>query len=199
MALWTISWEAGSGGERIAELLAGRAGVPLVDPHAVAARQDVVDDEHSKRLPPWVSGVALSAPVFGISHEVLVEQSTAPSARERIEAVILEAARRPCVIADCAAFAILSDHPNACHVRVRAPLEWRARQYARDNCVSCEAARRALVREERHRHFQVRRAYGRALDSVDNFTIVCDTSRLQPDDLVGMLLAAGRANADLLA
>jgi cytidylate kinase len=193
MALWTISWEAGSGGERIAELLADRAGVSLVDPQAVLR---ATSEDRADRLVPWLSGLALSAPVFGITPEVLVEKSTAPTARERIEAVILEAARSPCVIADCAAFAILSDHPNACHVRVRAPLEWRARLYARDNCLSCEVARRALVRDERHRHYHVRRAYGRAPDSADNFTVVCDTSRLQVDDLVRVLLVAGRAGAD---
>jgi cytidylate kinase len=197
MTVWTISWQAGSGGERVAHLLAERAGVPLVHPETVASVRGAFESEVG-RLTSWLCDVAASAaPVFVAPADLFAARRELPSARELIESVILEAARSPAVVVDCSAFAILAGHPGACHVRIRAPLEWRIQLYARENCLSRQAAKHALDRLERQRNALVQRQYAGALDSVDNFTIVCDASRFPLNDLVGVLLVAGR-HADQL-
>jgi cytidylate kinase len=202
MPHWTISWQEGSGGEVVARLLAQRAGVPLVDAETVA---EAVEREFDLgggggrllRLLPYFARAA--APVFSVvPDETAIEESPCPSRLEMTESVILEAARSPCVVADCSAFAILAEHPSACHARIRAPLEWRIKRYASENCLSWEVAKRAVVQVERQRQLHLRRAYGRLLDSVDNFTVVFDASRFALDDLVGALLAWGRRGADQL-
>ena len=198
MALWTISWQAGSGGEKVARLLADRAGVPLVDllsPGAAPSQSE--KGARVTHLAPWVSDLALAAaPVFffPVAEEVIAR----PSPRERVESMILEAGRTSCVVADCSAFAILADHRGACHVRIRAPLEWRIGMHARENCLSWEASRRTLLNLDRQRNDDVRRAYGRTLESAENFTVICDLSRLRLDDLVEVLLIAGRRRVDQL-
>jgi cytidylate kinase len=194
MTVWTISWQAGSGGERVAHLLAERAGVPLVHPETVAAVRGAFESNaRMGRLTSWLSDIAASgAPVFVAPTDLLAARTELPSARELIESVILEAARSPAVVVDCSAFAILAGHPGACHVRIRAPLEWRVRLYASENCLSRQESKQAVDRLERQRNAFVQRQYGAVLDSVDNFTIVCNASRFPPNDLVGVLLAAGR-------
>src|SRR5688572_4508054 len=187
MTVWTISWQAGSGGERVAHLLAERAGVPLVDPQTVAAVRGALESEgRMGRVTTWLSDVgALAAPMFVAPADLLAARSELPSARELMESVILEAARSPAVVVDWSSFAILAEHPSACHVRIRAPLEWRIRLYAYENCLSRQASKQALDRLERQRNAFVQRRYRRVLDSVDNFTIVCDASRFPLNDLVG--------------
>jgi cytidylate kinase len=194
MTVWTISSQAGSGGERVAHLLAERAGVPLVHPQTVTGvRRAFEIDGHMGRLTSWLSDVAISAaPVFVAPTDLLAPRSELPSARELIESVILEAARLPAVVVDCSAFAILAGHPNACHVRIRAPREWRIRLYARENCLSRQESKQAVDKLERQRNAFLQRQYRGKLDSVDNFTIVCDASRFPLNDLVGVLLVAGR-------
>jgi cytidylate kinase len=198
MTVWTISWQVGSGGERIAHLLAERAGVPLVDPRTVAAARGRFE-KHGQvgRIAPWISDLSLSAAVLGAATDVIA-RSALPSVREVIDSVILEAARSPAVITGCSAFAVLADHPSACHVRIRAPLDWRIRLYARENCLSLEASKRALLRLERKSDAQVQRAYRGMLDSAEHFTLICDSSRFLLDDLVAVLLRAGRRSADQL-
>jgi hypothetical protein len=193
MGVWTISWQAGSGGERAARLLAERAGVPLVDSEMVhAAVRSELERQGRTPFPPWVIELALSvAPMLGVAPEPVHERSVSPNAREMAASVILEAARSPCVVADHAAFAILADHPGTCHVRIRAPLAWRIQTYARENCLSREAAKHAVAAADRHGRLYVERTYRRMLASEANFTVVCDASRLQLDDLVSVMLVAG--------
>jgi cytidylate kinase len=193
MTVWTISWQVGSGGERAAHLLAERAGVPLIDPYTVVAVRAASDrDPGMGRLMSWLSEAAASAAPMFVPPTDLTQRSELPSVRELIESIILEGARSPAVVVDWSAFAILAEHPGACHVRIRAPLEWRIQLYARQHCLSRQASKQELDRLERQRNAFVERRYRRTLDSVDNFTVVCDASRFPLDDLVGVLLVAGR-------
>ena len=191
MTVWTISAEAGSGGEHIARLLSERAGVPLVDPVTIG------NDTTSRawlgvgRVASWFSEAgACAGSMFVASADLRVTQ---PEERELSESLIHEAARSPAVIDDWCAFAVLAEHPGACHVRLRAPLEWRIARYARDNCVPARVAEQALRTLERRRCAYVRRRHGCKLDAPENFTLVCDASRLPFPDLVEVLLAAARA------
>jgi Cytidylate kinase-like family len=192
MTVWTISAQAGSGGEQIARRLSERAGVPLVDPlttdGAPLGRRGV------RRIASWFTQAgACSGSMFVATADLRLVQPD-PSDRELSESLISEAARSPAVIADWSAFAVLADHPAACHVRVRAPLAFRIALYARENCVSAGVAEQALRALERERCAYVRQRHGRRLEAPENFTLVCDVSRLPLSDLVEVLLvAAGRS------
>ena len=194
MTVWTISAQAGSGGEQIARLLSQRAGVPLVDPVTIGN-----DTTHWARLgigrvASWFSEVGACAGVmFVASADLRVTQAQVPTERELSESLICEAARSPAVIDDWSAFAILAEHPGACHVRLQAPLEWRIARYARENCVPARVAEQALRTLERRRCAYVRRRHGLRLDAPENFTLVCDASRLTFLDLVEVLLTAATA------
>jgi cytidylate kinase len=194
VTVWTISAQAGSGGEQIARLLSERAGVALVDPRTIGndtmhwARLGVV------RVASWFSEAgACAGSMFVASADLRVTQAQVPTERELSESLICEAARSPAVIDDWSAFAVLAEHPGACHVRLRAPLDWRIARHARENCVSARVAEQELRSLERRRCGYVRRRHGRTLDAPENFTLVCDASRLPFPDLVEVLLTAARA------
>lgn len=199
MPLWTISWQAGSGGRRIASALADRANVQLVDAEWVGAFvQRALDahGHHTRALWRWLASLGTAAgPMFGATWGSVDDGDCPPSRRELCEAAILEASRSPSVVADCFAFALLASRPNACHVRIRAPLTWRVRRYSLEHCISTEAASRELVRLERQHRMHTLRRHHRRLDSASNFTVVCDASQYQPDEIVDMLLVAGEPTA----
>jgi cytidylate kinase len=194
VTVWTISAQAGSGGEHLARLLSERAGVPLVDPLTPGNETANWARAGVGRVASWFSEAgACAGSMFVATADLRVAQPAVPTERELSAALIREAARSPAVIADWSAFAVLAEHPGACHVRVRAPLEWRVARFARDNCVPAREAEQALRTLERSRCAYVRRRHGRNLDAAENFTLVCDASRLPCSDLVEVLLTAAKA------
>lgn len=196
MSVWTISAQAGSGGEHIARLLSEQAGVPLVDPGTIGNDTTNWEWLGVGRVASWFSEAgAFAGSMFLASADLRVSQPEVPTERELIESVIHEAARSPAVIADWSAFAVLAEHPGACHVRLRAPLEWRIARHARENCVPARVAAQDLRTLERRRCAYVRRRHGRRLDAPENFMLVCDASRLPFPDLVEVLLFAARLSA----
>jgi cytidylate kinase len=196
MTVWTISWQEGSGGETAARLLARRASVELIDAETVATAvwaEVALGKRTGSPCPSWLRDLALPVGLLlGAAPEVPADCLQSRTLREMTEDAIREAARWPCVVTGCAAFAILADHLGACHVRIRAPMSWRAQRYACDNLLSLAAARMALARVDRQRRVYIYRAYRRRLDSATNFSVVCDASRFELDDLVEVLFAAGR-------
>src|SRR6266498_2306937 len=190
MAVWTISSDEGSGGDEVARALAARVGVPLLDAETIASavRSEMgAEGRVGRRVASWLCDCVLSIPpVFGLVPPA--------SRRELTERLILEAARSSCVVAYCTAFAVLAEHPGACHVRIRAPFDWRVRRHARENCLSRETSRKLLLRVDRKRAAYVRRVYGNRLNRFESFTVVCDSSRFGLDDLIDVLLIAGGAS-----
>jgi cytidylate kinase len=90
-----------------------------------------------------------------------------------------------------AAFAAMTQHPAAVHVRLQAPLEWRIARYSRDHIVDRRCAEKA-VRHDDH----VKRAWVKSLYHLDvrdggRFAVVLDVSRFSAERLVEIMLAAG--------
>jgi cytidylate kinase len=199
VTVWTISAEGGTGGDAIAAMLAERAGVPLLDREALApmAREiekdfelcdvEAIEEHLVGRLAPLALGVAVS----GGSPEAVRELRLRQCLPQLGHALLKKASRWPAVILAPAAFAGLSDHPSAVHVRLRAPFDWRVARIAREQLLDRKKAEK-VVRHDEH----VQRAWAKAvfranIDDPNAFTLAVDVSRLAPDRIVDLMLAAG--------
>jgi cytidylate kinase len=203
MTVWTISAQEGTGGTRVAAALAAAAGVPLLDREALSALAHAVDpalpelDELEARFGRFTM-LSLSAALSVGSVEAFQEVDLRHRLPDLGRAVLGEAARASCVIYLPAAFAALSDHPSALHVRLHAPLECRIASYQREHIVDRRCAEKALKRDDHRMQAWVRSLYRADIDDARRFSLVLDTSRFTPERLAEILLAAGGVQAALV-
>jgi hypothetical protein len=197
MRIWTISAEAGAGGERIAADLAQAAAVPLLDFKALSSLLpdqlgDVPDLAHlEERVGGRLNAIGLSLAMIGTGSALaLSELEFRRTLPELGSAVLGEAARSSCVILAQSAFLGLRDHVSAVHVRIHAPLEWRIDAYQRDNVIDRPAAERAVKHDDHMTRTWVKTMYHANLDDYSLFSVVLDASRLSPERVVEMLIAA---------
>jgi Cytidylate kinase-like family len=201
MAVWTISAQAGTGGDDVAVRLAVAAGVPLLDRKTLAlfahALNPLVEDgdELEARVGGPLNLAALSMAMTTGSVDAFQELQLRQTLPELGRAVVADAARYPCVIFATAAFAALPEHPSAIHVRLRAPLEWRIASYQREHLVDRHCAEKALKRSDHLNHAWVKTLYRADVDDSRLFSIVVDASRSSPERVVEILLAAGGVHA----
>jgi hypothetical protein len=201
MAVWTISAQQGTAGDRVAELLATAAGVPLIDRASLAAfacelKPELGDSDDLEALvgsPVRLAG--LSVGMFSGSVEAFRELQLRSTLPELGRTIMSEAARLPCVILASGAFAALPLHSSAVHVRLWAPLEWRIRTYQRERIVDRRCAEKAVKRDDHVTCAWVKSLYGVELGDSRQFSLVLDTSRLSQDRLVEILLAAAGITA----
>jgi hypothetical protein len=197
MRIWTISAAAGAGGERIAADLAEAAGVPLLDFKVLSSLlpdelRDVPDLAHlEERVGGRLNAIGLSLAMIGTGSALaLSELEFRRTLPELGRAVLGEAARSSCVILAQSAFLGLRDHVSAVHVRIHAPLEWRIDAYQRDNVIDRGAAERAVKHDDHMTRTWVKTLYHANLDDYSLFSVVLDASRLSPERVVEMLIAA---------
>lgn len=205
MAVWTISWQEGTGGEELALRLAEAADVPLVDRQVVEAVAEALRMDPSaaadleRHLPgPFIRWGIAAAAAFGMSAEAAAAMRLVPTLREATEHAIREVARQPCVVVGRGAFAILADHPGAYHLRLWAPLSRRVARYAHAHCISQADAERAVRRDDLEKQQYIRRVYQRQIDDPANFTLVLDVSRFDLDTLVEVALDAAHRHAAIV-
>jgi cytidylate kinase len=200
MTVWTIDAEPGTGGHAIARELAHRAGIPLVDEQfslalALDLGTTVAAAREYERAAPWVVRHAL---LIGMSArpgpELALELRRLDDARQAVGRVVHEAARTPCVIFGRCAYELLGSHPGALHARLWAPLQWRIERAARNGCSSTAEARRRLIRAERDR-LRANRWLLRRRGPATPVHVACDASRLAPEAIVELLLAAAGREA----
>jgi cytidylate kinase len=201
MAVWTVSAEQGTGGDRVSANLAAAADVALIDRDALAllARDlnpDVTGGESIDELERSVgrggiSLLALGVPFSPIAAEMVRQMQLQHALPELGRAVTAQAARQPCVISAAGAFAAMPRHPAAVHVRLRAPLEWRVAQYAREHCVNHRCAEKAVRTDDHKKHAWLKSIYHIDIADPGHFALVLDVSRFSCDRIVETLLAAG--------
>jgi cytidylate kinase len=202
MTIWTISAQAGTGGDRIAAELAASAGVPLLDRQTLARfahdlNPDELEVEDIEQIEERFEGrlrvLALSTAMTtaAVAAVALPEIQFRNRLPELGRAVFSEVARQPCVILSPAAFAALSEHPGAVHVRLHAPLETRIAAYQRDHLVDRGRAAKAISHDDHVKGALVRSLYHVDVDDGRRFGLVLDASRFTPGRLVEILLAAG--------
>jgi hypothetical protein len=200
MGVWTISAQAGTGGEDVAARLAVAAGVPLLDRKTLALFAHELNplvadgDELEKRVGGALNLAALSMAMTTGSLDAFQELQLRKTLPELGRAVVGDAARHPCVIFAAAAFAALPEHPSAIHVRLRAPLDWRIANYQREHLVDRRCAEKSLKHDDHLRHKWVKTLYHVDVDESRHFSVVLDVSRFAPERLVETLLAAGGAH-----
>jgi Cytidylate kinase-like family len=197
MRVWTISAEAGAGGERVAADLAAAAEVPLLDFKALSSLMpeelgDVPDLAHlEERVGGRLNAIGLSLAMIGTGSALaLSELEFRRTLPELGRAVLGEAARTSCVILAQSAFLGLRDHVSAIHVRIHAPLEWRIDAYQRDNVVDRAAAERAVKHDDHMTRTWVKTMYHANMDDYSLFSVVVDASRFSTQQVVEMLVAA---------
>lgn len=197
MAVWTISAQEGTAGDRVAARLAASAGVPLLDRASleVFARElnpeigDIEDLQESAGGLIKLAG--LSVGMTGGSVDAFRELQVRRTLPELGRTIMSEAARSPCVILAAGAFAALPDHCSAVHVRLWAPAEWRIRTCQREHVVDRRSAEKAVRHDDHVKRVWVKSLFGVDVDDFRRFTLVLDASRLSEDRLLEILLAAG--------
>jgi len=201
MAVWTVSAEQGTGGDRVSAALAAAADVALYDRDALAllAREinpDVtgagtIDELERSVGRGSVTLLALGIPFSPIAGEAVRQLQLCHALPELGRAVTLRAARTPSVIFASGAFAALDAHPSATHVRLRAPLEWRIARYANEHLVNHRCAEKAVREDDHRKHAWIKSIYHVDISDPKHFSVVLDVSRFAADRLVETLLAAG--------
>ena len=196
MVIVTISWQLGIDGERVGAMLGERLGLPVVDGEVVDAvmhalrtgRADAADME--RFVPTWGANLAVSLLATAGMPAARADVLRAECAHTAVEAVIREAAKQSCVIMGRGGFALLADHPGACHVRITAPADWRAARLAAGECLPLERAERRIDSDDRNRAAFVRHYHQRRIDDPGNFHLVLAAERFRPDELVDVIAAA---------
>jgi cytidylate kinase len=202
VTVWTISAQEGTGGTHVAAALAAAAQVPLLDREGLSLLAHEIEpalpdlDELEARFGRFTM-LSLSAALSVGAAEAFQEVELRHKLPELGRTVLGEAARSSRVIYVPAAFAALSGHPSAVHVRLCAPLECRIASYQREHLVDRRCAEKALKHADHRMQAWVKSLYHADIDDARRFSLVLDTSRFSPDRLVEILLAAGGVHTAL--
>jgi hypothetical protein len=206
MAVWTVSAEQGTGGDRVSANLAAAADVALIDREALALlahdiNPDVNGAETIDELERCVGRGGVSLLALGVSFspfagEMVRQLQLHHSLPGLGRAVTARAARQSCVIAAAGAFAAMDTHHSAIHVRLRAPLDWRIAQYAREHLVDRRCAEKAVQADDHRKHAWLKAIYRIDINDPRHFSLVLDASRFCPERIVETLLAAGGVESD---
>ncbi len=195
MTVWTISAQEGTDGARLAAELAAAAQVSLLDREALSLLAHQADpalpqlEELDARFGRFTM-LSLSTAISVGSAEAFQEVELRHKLPALGRALLGEAARSPCVIYLPAAFAALSEHPSAVHVRLSAPLEYRIAAYRREQLVDRRCAEKALKHDDHRKQMWVKSLYRVDIDDAQRYSLVLDVSRFSRDRLVEILLAA---------
>jgi Cytidylate kinase-like family len=200
MAVWTISAQPGTPGREVAVELAARAGVPFYDRkaleplvHELSPELGNLDDVEG-RFGGRLNALALSLAMNYGASSAFRELELRRTLPELGHKVVGEIARQPAVIlASAAAAQALHDRPGAVHARLWAPKEWRVAAYARSEMVDHATAEHDVAHADHVERNWVSALFDIRVDDPTLYTVVLDASRLDPDLIVDVLLAAAGA------
>lgn len=204
----TISRQAASRGEQVAQRVAQQLGVPLVDPESVhraaarigLARENVGDPQRAERLgqrlahlavtlaqdPPEDAGWIL-APVPSMDD---------PGYRRVVETMLLALGEAGnVVIAGFPAQVILSKTPASVHALVVAPFALRVQRMVLREDLSFRTAERVLEEADRDRADLYRRFYNAGWNDPALYDCVLNSARLGVDQAATVILSACRGHA----
>jgi cytidylate kinase len=183
MNVITVTREYGAGGYEVAHRLAEVLGWQLLDRellHQAAAAEHLPDDE-LERLDEKAISLAdrfrLHPP-----HQHYIHGLT--------EAARQAAQRGNVVLVGRGTGQLLADHPGTLHIRLVAPLEWRAQRMARKEGWSQEQARARCAEQDRTRERFSRYFFGDAPSQPWSYHLIFHTGWVPLDDVVACVAAA---------
>jgi cytidylate kinase len=204
LPLVTIAALYGAGGSVIGPRVAKQLGVPFLDreiPDAVAARMGLsedavadVDEEPRSavdRLTATLGRLSTITGATGGSVERLDLQER--QVRARIEEFLARGRITGGVALGRGGMVVLRSVPWALHVHLGGPRETRIQQGMALNRVDREAAERRQDAEDRARMGYVRRAYGVDGQDPTLYHLILDSTMLDLDTCVELIVAASRA------
>jgi cytidylate kinase len=206
----TISRQAASRGEQVAQVVAQRLGVPLVDPetvHRAAVRIDLqkenlADPQRAERLGERLAHLAVllaAEPPEDIGWVLTPVPSSMEDAgyRRAVESMLRALSESGnVVIAGFPAQVLLAKAPRAVHALVVAPLPLRVQRMVLREDLPFRTAERVLRDADRDRTEFYRRLYNVAWDDPTLYDSVLNTARLGVDQAARVILGAVRSRGE---
>lgn len=202
MAVITISREVATGGRKLGRLLADQLGYQYLDKGLL---QKVAEDLNvsERALQGFEKGRAFRVAnlfskmyskeyiqrIVGHDKSVVEENEYQQSLRNLIQAI---ARQGNLVIIGRAAYYFLQDLDDACHIRLVAPAEWRARFAVEHLGISPEQAGDFLERHDRNRHWFHRSLCGEGCYDPKLFHLTINMARVPINLAMQLVLAAIR-------
>jgi cytidylate kinase len=197
----TLSAPYGAGGSYVGPRLAERLRVPFIDraiPGEVAQRLAVPlaeavrhDESPGSVFDRFIRALAPAGLPFGarpmLEHEFIDENAY----RTATEQVIRdEAGQRGGVVLGRAAAIVLSDHPDALHVRLHGPRERRLERAMAVEGIDHDEAERRMVDNDRAREAYVHHFYGVDASDANLYHLTIDSTVIDLDVCVDLIAAA---------
>ena len=195
----TLSRQLGAGGGEVAQAVADRLGWSVIDNEVideVAARAGMPTEEvaeRDERAPGFIERLARTL-ATAMPEFVAPEGGTLPDLTEErlvkvTERVVADlAAQGEVVLVGRAAPAVLATHPNALHVKVVAPVAYRAARLAERDGIDLKQAETQIQDVDGNRGRYHKRYYGRDWDDPANYDLVVNTGRLGIEGAVDVIL-----------
>lgn len=203
VSLVCLSGSYGAGGSRIGHQLAQRLGVPFLDraiPAAVAEELEVpLEDVAAYDEQPgagWLERLLSGFVALDVSQPTHIDAPAASAAdfRRATEQVLRRQARSgDGVILGRGAMVVLRDQLHAMFVRLDGPAERRVEQAMRLEQVDRATAERRLRQLDRTHASYLRHYYGANVQDPSLYHVVLDSTRIELDVCVELLLAAVRS------
>lgn len=184
----TLSRQAQSGGDEIAELVAGYAGIRLAD--------RVILEQMAQRAGVPLAHVEIfdeTAP--GPIEALLAEWQTSVSQvvyLRRLVHVLLMLEREDNVIILGRGAAFVLANPGTLHVRIVAPLPCRIARLMERQGVSRSSAERILRRNDEDRTRFVRQAFGAEIDHPTHYDLMLNTAELSLEEAAEIITRAAQ-------
>lgn len=195
----TLSRQLGAGGSDVAQAVADRLGWSVIDNEVideVAARAGMPTEEvaeRDERAPGFIERLARTL-ATAMPEFVAPEGGTLPDLTEErlvkvTERVVADlAAQGEVVLVGRAAPAVLATHPNALHVKVVAPVAYRAARLAERDGIDLKQAETQIQDVDGNRGRYHKQYYGRDWDDPANYDLVVNTGRLGIEGAVDVIL-----------
>jgi cytidylate kinase len=207
----TIASLHGAGGHLVGEHVAQRLGVPFLDrgilsgiaeqmrlPESAVAEFDA-DTPKDPRSPLRRYFDSLGRAATGDATPASDVELEEGRYRAETEEFLARAAARGGVLLGRGGAVVLRALPGALHVMLSAPQKARVRQIMQRDGVDQDTARRRVVANDRARRGYVRRSYGVDPENPDLYHLRIDTTVLDLDTCVDLIVTASRGRRPVAA
>jgi cytidylate kinase len=201
MRVLTISATYGSGGGRIAPLLAQRLGLPFADrlipadnARPLGSDMERLSNEEREQYRRTRFFARLAAITGGLGMPVPSPDTVGGDVRESVEASIYQEIQPDgAVILGRGASVVLAGHPRAFHVRLSGPKARRLRRGMAAENIDEATAKARLEETDRARSRYVERVYGANPDDPCRYHLVLDSTALTAESCVDVVEVAAHS------